>query len=203
MSGSWTDFNDADSQTSYDLIPKGTIVPVRMTIKPGGFDDPAQGWTGGYATRSAVSGSVYLNAEFALLEGPHARRKVWTLIGLSSPKGPEWSNMGRSFVRGILNSARGLSDKDNSPQAQAARRIHGFADLDGIEFLAKIDVGKDANGDAKNEIRLAITPDRTDWESYCQSGGAWKPSAAPVAVTASTVRAAPAAGASNRPAWAQ
>ncbi len=28
--------------------------------------------------------------------------------------------MGRSFVRGILNSARGLSDKDNSPQAQAA-----------------------------------------------------------------------------------
>ena len=43
MTGSWNDFNDADSQTSYDLIPKGTIVPVRMTIKPGGYDDPAQG----------------------------------------------------------------------------------------------------------------------------------------------------------------
>ncbi len=52
MTGSWNDFNDAESQTSYDLIPKGTIVPVRMTIKPGGFDDPSQGWTGGYATRS-------------------------------------------------------------------------------------------------------------------------------------------------------
>lgn len=203
MSGSWTDFNDADSQTSYDLIPKGTIVPVRMTIKPGGFDDPAQGWAGGYATRSAASGSVYLNAEFVLLEGPYARRKVWSLIGLSSPKGPEWGNMGRSFVRGILNSARGLSDKDNSPQAQAARRIHGFADLDDIEFLAKIDVGKDANGDAKNEIRLAVMPNSKDWESYSQSGGTWKPNAVPVAATAPTVMAAPAAGVPNRPAWAQ
>ena len=49
MSGAWNDYNDAESQNSYDLIPKGTIVPVRMTIKPGGFDDPSQGWSGGYA----------------------------------------------------------------------------------------------------------------------------------------------------------
>ncbi len=74
-----------------------------------------------------------------MLEGPYARRKVFTLIGLYSPKGPDWGNMGRSLVRGMLNSARGISDKDNSPQAQAARRIAGFADLDGIEFVAKID----------------------------------------------------------------
>jgi hypothetical protein len=47
----WNDFNDADSQQSgFDLIPKGTVVPVRMTIKPGGYDDPEQGWGGGYAT---------------------------------------------------------------------------------------------------------------------------------------------------------
>ena len=204
MTGSWNDFNDADSQTSYDLIPKGTIVPVRMTIKPGGYDDPSQGWIGGYATRNDTSGSVYLNAEFVLLEGPYAKRKVWTLIGLMSPKGPEWGNMGRSFVRGILNSARGLSDKDNSPQAQTARRIHGFADLDSIEFLAKIDVGKDANGDAKNEIRFAVTPNAKDWDSYVQSGGAWKSNGAPVATTAAAAStAAPAASSSNRPSWAQ
>ena len=41
------DFNSASEQTSFDLIPKGTLVRVRMTIKPGGFDDPSQGWTGG------------------------------------------------------------------------------------------------------------------------------------------------------------
>ena len=40
------DFNSAAEQSSYDLIPKGTVVRVRMTIKPGGYDDPSQGWTG-------------------------------------------------------------------------------------------------------------------------------------------------------------
>jgi hypothetical protein len=36
--GSWNDFNDAQSNTN--LIPKGTLAKVRLTIRPGGFDDP-------------------------------------------------------------------------------------------------------------------------------------------------------------------
>ncbi len=210
MTGSWNDFNDAESQTSYDLMPKGTVVPVRMTLKPGGYDDPSQGWTGGYATRNETSGSVYLNAEFIITEGPFAKRKVWSLIGLLSLKGPEWGNMGRSFVRGVLNSARGLSDKDNSPQAQTARRIQGFADLDGIEFLAKIDVGKDANGDPKNEIKFAITPNQKDWDAYLQSGGVWRPGGspnqgtpAPQPMPATSAPTATAQSTPNRPSWAQ
>jgi len=210
----WNDFNDADGQSSFDLIPKGTVVPVRMTIRPGGFDDPAQGWSGGYATRNDATGSVYLNVEFVILEGEYARRKVWSLIGLHSPKGPEWGNMGRSFIRGILNSAHGLSDKDNSPQAQAARRINGFADLDGIEFLARVDTGKDANGELRNEIRFAVTPDHRDWQAFMEAGNTWRPravQAAPAAqpqaapagqsTQAQPVTAAPANP--NRPAWAR
>jgi hypothetical protein len=160
MTASWNDYNDA--QTNASLIPKGSIVKVRLTIRPGGFDDPAQGWTGGYATRG-TSGAVYLNGEFTVLEGPYAKRKIFTLIGLYSPKGPEWANMGRSFVRGMLNSARAISDRDTSPQAQAARRITGFAELDGLEFIARIDVGSDANGEARNELRAAVTPDHKDY----------------------------------------
>ncbi|WP_136646616.1 hypothetical protein [Tabrizicola sp. YIM 78059] len=160
MSGLWNDFNDAQSNTN--LIPKGTLVKVRLTIRPGGFDDPSQGWTGGYATRGST-GAVYLNGEFTVTEGQYARRKIFTLIGLYSPKGPDWANMGRSLIRGMLNSARGISDKDQSPQAQAARRINGFADLDGIEFVARIDVGSDAMGEEKNEIRAAVTPDHRDY----------------------------------------
>jgi hypothetical protein len=156
----WNDFNSADDQQSYDVIPKGTIAAVRMTIKPGGIDDPSQGWTGGYATQSNMTGSVYLNCEFVITDGPFAKRKVWSLIGLESPKGPEWANMGRSFIKGILNSSRGLHPQNNSPQAQQARRIAGFADLDGIEFVAKIDVDKDQNGELKNIIKAAVTPDQ-------------------------------------------
>jgi hypothetical protein len=53
----WNDFNDAEQQQTFDLIPKGTVAKVRMTIKPGGYDDPNQGWTGGYATQSFETGS--------------------------------------------------------------------------------------------------------------------------------------------------
>ena len=64
-SNNWNDFNDAESQQSgFDLIPKGTVVAVRMTLKPGGYDDPSQGWSGGYATESFDTGSIYLAAEF-------------------------------------------------------------------------------------------------------------------------------------------
>jgi len=160
MTGLWNDFNSA--QGNANLIPKGTLIKVRLTIRPGGFDDPSQGWTGGYATRGSTT-AVYLNAEYTVLEGPYAKRKIFSLIGLYSPKGPDWGNMGRSLVRGILNSARGISDKDNSPEAQMKRRIAGFADLDGLEFVVRADLGTDTNGDDKNEVRSAVTPDHKDY----------------------------------------
>ena len=200
MAPSWNDYNDAQQNAA--LIPKGTLAKVRVGIRPGGFDDPSQGWTGGYATRGA-GGAVYINGEFTVLEGPYARRKIFTLIGLYSPKGPDWANMGRSFVRGMLNSARGISDKDSSPQAQAARRIAGFADLDGIEFVARIDVGTDANGEAKNEIRSAVTPDH---KGYAAVVGA-QPAAASAYAAPSVPPAvsAPPANPSGavRPTWAR
>jgi hypothetical protein len=183
----WNDYNDAKQNPN--LIPKGTIAKVRLTIRPGGFDDASQGWTGGYATRGN-SGAVYLNGEFTVLEGPYAKRKIFTLIGLYSPKGPDWANMGRSLVRGILNSARGISDKDVSPQAQAARRISGFADLDGLEFVAKIDIGTDTNGEEKNEIRSAVTPDH---RGYAEAMGQQRFAAVPPAYAPAPVVPAPVA----------
>lgn len=205
---SWSDFNSAEEQSEYDVIPKGTLVKVRMTIKPGGYDDPQQGWTGGYATRNDTKGSVYLNCEFVVLEGKYAKRKIWSLIGLYSPNGPEWANMGRSFVRGILNSARGTKGKDESPQAQEARRISGFADLDGIEFLAKLGITEDQNGDDKNEIRVAITPDHKE---YANLMGQVAPATAPTAPApdaqqqppANQPPSQPATPASGKPSWAQ
>jgi len=178
--GSWNDFNDAQSNTN--LIPKGTLAKVRLTIRPGGFDDASQGWTGGYATRGSTA-AVYLNGEFTVTEGQYARRKIFTLIGLHSPKGPDWANMGRGLIRGILNSARGVSDKDNSPEAQARRRINGFGDLDGVEFVARIDIGTDASGDEKNEIRSAVTPDHRE---YAQVMGAAPLTAASTSASSNT-----------------
>lgn len=192
----WNDFNDAEHGIT--LIPKNTIAKVRLTIRPGGFDDPSQGWTGGYATKSA-SGSVYLNIDYTILEGPYAKRKIFSMIGLFSPNGPNWANMGRSLVRSILNSARGLSDRDNSVEAQTARRINGFSDLDGLEFIARIDVGTDTNGDEKNEIRSAVTKDHKDYAALMSGMPHHQPKEAPVYQQ----RYEPPQAASTRPAWAK
>lgn len=205
---SWNDFNSAEEQSEYDVIPKGTLVKVRMTIKPGGYDDESQGWTGGYATRNDTKGSVYLNCEFVVLEGKYAKRKIWTLIGLYSPNGPEWADMGRSFIRAILNSARGISGKDNSPNAQSARRINSIADLDGMEFVGKISIGEDQNGDDKNEIRTAVTPDHKE---YAAIMGQIAPPVNPENTPPATqpAQAAPASQpaqstpAGGKPSWAQ
>ncbi|ALI55995.1 hypothetical protein [Celeribacter marinus] len=195
----WNDFNDAQSNSN--VIPKGTLAKVRLTLRPGGFDDPTQGWTGGYAKRGST-GSVYLDAEYTVLEGLYAKRKIWSLIGLYSPKGPDWANMGRSLVRGILNSSRGISDKDNSPEAQARRRISGFADLDGLEFVARIDIGQDTNGEDKNEIKSAVMPDHGDYALICggQASGSASPSFAQPAHQDAYEAQAPTI--QGRPSWA-
>ena len=204
----WCDFNDAQQQPSFDLIPKGTLARVRMTLKPGGFDDPAQGWTGGYATQSNESGSVYLAAEFVVLEGDYARRKLWSNIGLSSPKGPTWGQMGRSFVRALLNSAHHVHPQDMSPQAAAARRIQGFHELDGLEFLARVDIEKDAKGQDRNVVKIAVEPDHPDYAKLMGVPAKAKPgggtSGAPA--QAAPAYAAPApqrAPVTGKPSWAQ
>lgn len=206
---SWNDFNDADAQTSgFDLIRKGTIVPVRMTIKPGGFDDPEQGWTGGYASESFETGSVYLSCEFVVTDGEHAKRKMWSNIGLHSKKGPTWGQMGRSFIRAALNSARGVDPRDSSPEATAARRIHGFHELDGLEFLARVDVEKDTKGEDRNVVKTAIEPDHPDYAKF--KGMPVKPrneggnSGAPAqALASNAVPAIQTTALSGKPAWAQ
>jgi hypothetical protein len=188
------DFNNSENQSNFDLIPNGTLAKVRMSLKPGGYDDQSQGWVGGYATRNEATGSIYLSCEFVILEGEYAKRKVWGILGLHSNKGPEWGNMGRSFIKAILNSARGFSESDNSPAAQSARKINGIGDLEGIEFVAKITTKKDQNEELRNEIRFAITPDNKDYKAIMGS------IAVPMAKTSVNQAPAPAA---NRPAWAR
>lgn len=202
MSMNWNDFNDAEQQTSFDLIPKGTLTRVRMTIKPGGFDDAARGWTDGYATESFDTGSIYLAAEFVVLEGEFAKRKLWSNIGLHSPKGDAWANMGRTFIRAALNSAYGVLPSDQSPEAQNARRIGSFSALDGIEFIARIDVEKDNKGEYRNTIKQVIEPDHKDYARLM--GVPPKAGTAPVATTAQAKPTTPSRPAvSGKPAWAQ
>ena len=212
----WSDFNDAEAQQSgFNLIPKGALVPVLMTLRPGGHYDASQGWSDGYPTQSPKTGAVYLAAEFVITGGEYAKRKMWSNIGLYSPKGPTWTQMGRTFVRAALNSARNVLPQDNSPQAAAARRIQGFVDLDGLEFVVRVDIEKDDRGDDRNVVKMAVEPDHPDYARTIGVPSKLAPSTnapansapqAPAAQSAAPAHQAPApqrAPVSGKPAWAQ
>lgn len=157
------DFNTAEVSV-FEIIPAGTLAKVRMHITPGNYRDEAKGWTDGHATKNDATGAVYLNCEFTVMEGNCFKRKIWQKIGLYSDKNSNrWGDMGRSVIRSILNSARGFTDKDESEKAKAARMIESFAELEGLEFAARIDTEKDINENDRNIIKLVLTPEHKDY----------------------------------------
>jgi hypothetical protein len=118
--------------------------------------------------------------------------------------------MGRTFVRAALNSARNVRPDDNTPQAAAARRIQGFHELDGLEFIARIDVEKDNRGDAKNVVKIAVEPGEPEYAAQMNGTGfipnrtAGVPTAVPsVSPTAVAQPPAQRPAVSGKPAWAQ
>lgn len=191
----WNNFADAEEHVDRDgLIPQGTLVKVHFKIKAGGYDDPSKGWTGGLCTRSDSTGSIYLAPEYTVMGGPFNKRKIWgALVGLYSPKGPEWGNQGRSFIRAMLESARGVAPNDNSERAMKARMINSLADLNGLEFAAKVSIDKGKDGyDDKNVIQTVIPVTHKDYRALMDGAAPSAP------MTTQTAAAAPSGG---MPSW--
>jgi hypothetical protein len=191
------DFNSAEPQSSV-LIPHGTLARVSLAVKPGGAG--SDGWL----TPSRTSEALYLNTEAVVLEGPYPRRRVFTRIGLKgksvNEKGEDtYANRGRSLIRGILESARGIKSADQSESARAARTIGSYGDLNGLVFVARIVVEgdrTDPTADKRNAIGAAIGPDRPDYAALM--GGA--SAATPNGATAAPAAAPPWAGQQPAPA---
>jgi hypothetical protein len=90
------------------------------------------------------------------------------MIGLYSEKNNnKWGEIGRSFIRSILNSARGFSDKEDSEYAKYARKINDFGDLEKLEFfIVRIDTEVDQSGNEKNVIKVALDPYHKDYVKF-------------------------------------
>ena len=161
----WTNFNDAEDQMSYALIPHKTIAKVRILVKRGGY--VTDEWPGGYATKSKSSDSVYLACEFIVIGGEYDNRKVWSNIGLYSTASDKYASIGRSTIKAILNSANNLHPEDKSPQAVEVRNIKDFGDLNDLEVVAEITID-DKGKTPKNEIKTIITPGHLKYEEYMQ-----------------------------------
>lgn len=200
------DFNGAETQdAAFDLIPANTLVKVTLSIRPGGAGP--EGWL----TQSRTSSALYLNTEAVVLEGPHARRRIYTRIGFKGKSVNErgedtYANRGRALIRGILESARGIKASDQSEAARTARMIHSLGDLNGLDFVAKVGVEKDRNNpdDAgRNVIKAAIGPEHAQYAAVMGTApSAGKAvSAPPQTPPAQSAHQAPSAG--GAPFWAR
>lgn len=164
--GNSFDFNGAETQSSaFALIPANTLVKVRLSIRPGGAGPES------WLTQSKSSEAMYLNTEAVILDGPYARRRLFTRIGIKGRAANErgedvYANRGRSLIRGILESARGVRSDDTSDIARAARTIRTLGDLNGLEFVAKVGIDRDRKNpedDGRNVIAAAITAEHADY----------------------------------------
>lgn len=191
------DFNTAEAQREGGLIPDGTIAVVHMTVRPGNAGE------GGWLKRSKTGDSQALDCEFTIVDGPHGKRKFWSLFTVegTTEGHAKAGEISASRLRGILESARGIRPDDESDNAKNARRVNSWGDFDGIRFVAKIGIekGKDGYKD-KNTLDAAVTPDRKAWVKVEQVA---KPQQSIVAPSIAAAQAGVAAGAAVKPSWAQ
>ncbi|MBF0475032.1 MAG: hypothetical protein HQK59_04220 [Deltaproteobacteria bacterium] len=149
------------------LIPANTVCRCQMMIRSGGA-----GWGEDYwLAKAKTIEALYMKAEFTVVAGPYTGRKIHQNIILSGGKldtagRPIAANVGRSTLRAILESVRGVDPDDNSPEAVTARLISSWGDFNGLEFAAEVGIeeGKD-NYQDKNKLQRIVTPDHQAYRS--------------------------------------
>jgi hypothetical protein len=169
MTTDFLDFNEAPEQREFELVPKGTVASIRITVRPGGAGE------GGWLKRSKDGGCEMLDLEFALVDTEYARRKFWTNLIVSGTTAghAKAAEISRSRLRAFLESARGIKPDDNSAEAREKRRAN-YQDFDGLTFIGKIGVEKGeprGNGEYypdRNCLDTVITPDKNDWHQVDQ-----------------------------------
>lgn len=158
------DFGDAATQGGNTLIPKNTIARLHMAIRPGGHGE------GGWLRMNKAGNALMLDCEFTVVDGQYARRKFWGLFTVEGEtEGQQKAvEISRSNIRAILESSREVKPSDTSVQAQTARRINSWGDLDGLEFVGIIGVEEDKTGQYgdKNRLSAAVTPDRKEYKQF-------------------------------------
>jgi hypothetical protein len=172
------DMNDVAPQQSGDLIPDGTFAKVTMSIRKGGTDGASE-VDRGLLKPSNQPGSdvLMLDAEFTVAEGPHARRKFWQNFTVQGGKLDEqgqsigWK-ISKSQFRAMIDSALGLNPEDMSEAAKAKRVLRGLADLDGITFVAKIQIEPNRNPAYKdaNKLDHVVLPTAPEWRQVMAGG---------------------------------
>jgi hypothetical protein len=141
-----------------DLIRAGTIAAVIMKVVYGGGTD-------GVLTPTKAGDAEMLKAEFTVLEGEFAKRKIfasWIVKGTTDGQ-KSMAERYNAMCKRIIASAKFLDPNDRTPETLTKYRIE-YRDFDGLKFLAEIGIepGRDGFED-KNVITRVIAKDSPLW----------------------------------------
>jgi len=185
------DYSTAPPPDEVNLSPDGTIATVVVNIRPGGVGEDQ------LLKRSQNGECELLECDIVVVDGPNARKKFreYQLIVGTTPEQKNMAEVYRARRKEMLQSARGIKDGDQSPQARAAY-MADLKDFDGLTFVAKIGVekgqprkGGTGNYPSKNVIAAVIKPGAAEWHPVTQAppfdgggnSGVAAPSASPEA----------------------
>ncbi len=144
------DFNDAELQKGYELIPEGTIVRVKISLQR-----TVEGFL--IHTSKNDDDTKFLRCVCTVLCSAHLNKKIYDNIGIEGSE--KFVSVGKSKIRAILESAKGLAQEDVSKRAIEARRIDSYEDLDGLAVQIKVGIEKSQSDHYadKNKIAKVLT----------------------------------------------
>src|SRR5262245_26324347 len=111
------DYSDAPPPRDIELIPANTIATLRLHIRPGDVGED------GMLKRSKNGDCEYLDAEFVVCDGEHAKRKFWSSLVLEGTTSGQQgiAQSSRGLLKLMLDSAFGVKPDDHSPQERGVR----------------------------------------------------------------------------------
>lgn len=174
------DFNHEEEQRTrnYGPVPGGSIVFIKLIIEKPKYSAPTHQFVS-----ISRNGMLGLWCKFEVTEGTYAGCHWYDNLWL--PKGSQnitlhdgqttACNMSGARMRAIIEASRGVSAKDDSPQASRKRQISDWLDLSGMEFPARVGISKEPyEKDGKtywsNCILMVITPDKKEYPEVRRLG---------------------------------
>lgn len=171
-------FNDAAEQREVGaVIPDGTFVKLKLTMKGGGYSKPGEDpRDNGLFKLNPATGTVSIEGEYSVIGGRFNGLHIyqWTTVdgGSMNDKGQSIAgNISKSFFRAVCESAYGVHPQDMTPQANAYRSPPAYSLLQGVEFFARLGIEaggpkQDGSGNYpdKNIIAHVVVPGEPEYD---------------------------------------
>ena len=157
-------FNNAPEQKEtgdFSVIPNNSFVRLRLLVQV-----PKEGKESGLDMAhlsKSDKGNSYITFTGEVVDGKfkgnEIRYQMYVVDGSEKA-----TNISTAFLRGCLESSRGIDPNDTGPKAVSARQVNGWGDFDGLEIVAKIGIDPPKNGKLYNNIKKAVTPDMLEYK---------------------------------------